>query len=759
MSTNIDPDTTPDTYIEHRELVRIGDAGTTSPPRPSRIRVGSSTGESMEAAVDTWLGGGLPPMNTRFMRDFSTRYMDPTEIYAAFEDLEDEFPNLAEMITLPNKTNGYQRRAQATMAGATDSGATPETALQAGAVVLTSRAWGHEGGNDVTAEFRNPGAPNSPLTVTRTGNDIVVLLATDATGAPVSTGAQVVDAINASLASELVVANVFTRVNANANPPIVPGTGIVQPRAKVKLSDFLATATNAHVQRGPFEYSVMRIGKKSRHHGRWQDKGRHGDNKVGVFLYCQQHAREWATPLTCLETASQLLKNYALDRRTRELVDSLDIFILPSSNPDGAHFSMHNFAQQRRNMTNHCVVGGKETDDPFAPSFWTARTAPDTGVPYTALDPAARQAWGVDLNRNNTFATIFDGYIGASQSCTSDVYAGPAEASEPEIQNELWIADTFDNIKFSNNIHSFGGYFMWAPGAYLPDRGEGEAVHANIGVEKYFFEAGDQILNRIKEVRNTAILPERTGPIADVLYSAAGNSADEHWYNRDVIAYSFETGADRYFATLQAAAAAGASGVRISANTGGFQYLKAGDTITIGAGGPNPERRTITTVVRPNPQSPEANVLFAAPLTAAHPVGDRVEGAALQTGVGFQPDYATEGKHEALEFAAGNYGLLESALEYARDDEDPRVGMTGPKHSSGPIETTFEWINEPSVIRYTMDGRKPTSSSPLWDATGPREPGQTFHLTSTTTFRWIATDIKGNTSTGTQRFRIGRNDD
>jgi Zinc carboxypeptidase/Chitobiase/beta-hexosaminidase C-terminal domain len=758
MSTNIDPDTTPDTYIEHRELVRIGEVGTTDPPRPSRIRVGSSTGESAEAAVETWLGGGLPPMNDKFIRDFHTRYMDPTEVYARFEALEDEFPNLAELITLPNKTNGYQRRAQATMASsAVQPGNTPPTSQQAGAVVLTSRAWGHEGGNDITAEFRNPNAPNSPLTVTRTGNDIVVSLATDATGALTSTGTQVVNAINASPASAIVVANVFTRVSnvQPPNPPIVPGTGIVQPRAKVNLSDFLTTATNAHVQRGPFEYTVMRIGKKARESGGWKDRGATPGHKVGVFLYCQQHAREWATPLTCLETASQLLYNYALDRRTRDLVDNLDIFILPSSNPDGSHYSIHNFTQQRRNMTNHCVVGGKETDNPSAANFWTARTQPDTGAAYTALDPAARNAWGVDLNRNNTFGTIFDGYIGASYSCTSDVFAGPAEASEPEIKNELWIADTFDNIKFSNNIHSFGGYFMWAPGTYLPDRGEGDAVHANIGVEKYFFEAGDQILNRIKEVRNTAILPERTGPIADVLYSAAGNSADEHWYNRGVIAYSFETGADRYFALLQTAAAAGATGVRINANTTGFQYLKAGDTITIGAGGLNPERRTITSVVRPNPSSPNPNVLFAEPLTAAHPAGDRVEGAALQTGVGFQPDYATEGKHEALEFAAGNYGLLESALDYARDDEDPQVRMTGPTSSTGPIETTFEWINEPSVIRYTTDGRTPTSSSTLWDATGPREPGETFHLTESTTFRWIATDMKGNTSTGRQTFRIG----
>ena len=381
------------------------------------------------------------------------------------------------------------------------------------------------------------------------------------------------------------VADQFTRVN-NANPPIVPGTGIVQPRARVLLSDFLTTATNAHVQRGPFEYKVMRIGK------------RRDGSRVGVFLYCQQHAREWATPLTCLETAEQLLRNYATDKRTRELVDNLDIFILPSSNPDGSHFSIHNFTQQRRNMTNHCVEGGKESDDPFASNFWDARVNPESGQPYTAIDPAARNAWGVDLNRNNTVGTIFDGYIGASQSCTSDVYAGPGEASEPEIKNELWIADTFTNIKFSNNIHSFGGYFMWAPGAYLPNRDEGDLDHANIGVEKYFFAAGDQILNRIKEHRNTAILPERTGPIADVLYSAAGNSADEHWYNRNVIAYSFETGADLFFTNLTGAAAAGAPGIRISPNAGGIFYLKPGDTLRVGAGGPNPETRTVAAVNR-----------------------------------------------------------------------------------------------------------------------------------------------------------------
>ena len=77
MSTNVDQDTTPDTYIEHRELVRIGEPGTASPPRPRRVRVASSTGEVAEADVQTWLGGGLPPMNSTFLKDFTTSLHGP----------------------------------------------------------------------------------------------------------------------------------------------------------------------------------------------------------------------------------------------------------------------------------------------------------------------------------------------------------------------------------------------------------------------------------------------------------------------------------------------------------------------------------------------------------------------------------------------------------------------------------------------------------------------------------------------------------
>ena len=205
------------------------------------------------------------------------------------------------------------------------------------------------------------------------------------------------------------------------------GAGVVPVRAKVNLDDFLNAP--AHVERGPFQPRVYRIGADR------------SGNKVGVFLYCQQHAREWTTGLTCVETAERLVRNYATDPETKKLLDNIEVFILPNVNPDGGHYSMYDFNAQRRNMTNHCPVTGNS-------------------------DPAARNTWGVDLNRNNGEYSLFDGYFGASASCTSDVYAGPAEYSEPEIQNEKWVVDTYSNIKFANNIHSYGGYFMWAPGSY-----------------------------------------------------------------------------------------------------------------------------------------------------------------------------------------------------------------------------------------------------------------------------------------------------
>ena len=368
-------------------------------------------------------------------------------------------------------------------------------------VGIDSLAWGHEGGNDITIAAVQQSGANAPLSVTVAGKDITVALGNGASGTRSSTAAQVVAAIDGHpQASALVDAYTYRGSTGSAVVPVAP---------RRSLSDFLKAP--ASVSREPMTVKVLRIGK-------------HRDgSRVGVFGYAQEHAREWVTPLTALESAERLLRNYDNDDNTRKLVDDLDIFIAPSINPDGTHYSIHDNTLQRRNLTRYCAPTGS----------------------YDAL---ARNTWGVDLNRNFSVGSLADGYAGASASCTNDTFAGPSELSEPEAKNEVWLTEQHPNIKFSMNIHSHGGYFMWAPGAYKNAGREG-LPRPSYGTERYFYEASKHILNRIKEHRGTNIWDARIGPISDVLYSAAGNSGDEHFYNKGIFAWSFEVGAPRRNAT------------------------------------------------------------------------------------------------------------------------------------------------------------------------------------------------------------------
>jgi hypothetical protein len=495
----LDTDVTPRYYMYHRTLVRLGNVGDGG--MPASVKIASSTGDVDELPVREWVSNDGADHPDGFIEDFNTHYVLPREAYAKLRELANEFPNIAQVYDLPHKTNGYRRKAQAVLGVATPyTGQTSiASADQSRAVVLTSIAYGHQGGNQLRASLVDPGEPDQPLTVSVSGNTITVSLATDDQGAITSTAAQVVDAINADAAASTLVTASKYRTNA--------GAGVVLPTATTALRDFLSAPTS--VSREPQTVQMLRIGAQ-----------RDG-SKVGVFIYCQEHAREWATPLVCLETAERLVRNYATDDETKAIVDGLDIFIIPSINPDGATYSMYDNAAQRRNLTNHCASN-----------------------PTGNNDPAARHSWGVDINRNFSVGSFFDGYVGASASCTSDTFAGPFEFSEPEARNEQWVQTTFPNIKFAMNVHSSGGYFMWPPGAYTPAR---ETLpYPPYGTLNYFDQTAKSVLERIRTYRGTVIEPSRTGPVTDVLYSAAGNSADEAYYNHGIIGFDFEVGAPRY---------------------------------------------------------------------------------------------------------------------------------------------------------------------------------------------------------------------
>ncbi|WP_066420417.1 M14 family metallopeptidase [Sutcliffiella cohnii] len=449
---------------------------------PTSVTITSNQGATATSPVEEWLGGVPKPgkPNPHYVSDFIDSYMTPTQINERIDQLAAEFPDLMEVIQMPYKTNGYRRHAQATMGGFTNT-----------AVVVSSIVWGHEGGNGMEVEFVNPGGANSPLTVSVDENKITVSLATNVAGALTSTARDVVNALN-NQAGDLVSANTY-RGNT--------GGGIAQVWSST-LTDGLNGPE--YVSREPATVKAIRIGKKK------------DGSKPGVLGYAQEHAREWVTPLVVMETAERLLRNYAHDAETKKLVNSLDIFLIPMVNPDGANYSFYDYNMQRRNMTNHCGPDG-------------------------ANDFGARSAWGVDLNRNHSVGSIHDGFIGASLSCTSDTYAGPEPTSEPESRNIVWLADQYENINFGMNIHSHGGYFMWSPGAY--DANRETLPRPSAGEEAFYWGASEHILNRIQEHRGTVIQPTRTGPIPDVLYSAAGNSADYLWYEKGIYTWNFEVGA------------------------------------------------------------------------------------------------------------------------------------------------------------------------------------------------------------------------
>ncbi len=758
-------------YLYHRILRPLMGADANLTAAEMAVRVVSNTtatpvvqtGEDT-SAVTEWAGEGMPPRVANFQKDFITKYMDPTEVYGRMDALTAQFPDLIEAIPLPNKTTGYQRQGMAVMAGTTTPTSNPNGTNAPFAVQLFSKAMGHLGGNDITAEFRNPStatvpAPNSPLTVTVTDGtwrdydpndadasdgiseiaapvkDIVVSLATNEAGAPTSTAAQVVAAINADPAASALV-SAFTYAN-NAGAGIVPATpsrtyqvvtgttnGPSFTSTKVRLGDGLRGGTvywagnfglpdatppvartlvrtdARHVKKGPFDQKVYRIGKDR------------SNNAVGVFLYCQQHAREWVTGITCLETAERLVRNYATDPTTKEYVDKLNVFILPVVNPDGAHNSMHENSAQRKNMNNWCPI-----------------TSTGGGI-------GNRSAWGVDLNRNNTIGTQFDGFSGADTSCTGETFTPVGlEATEAEIKNEHWIGDTFKGIKFANNIHTHGGYFMWAPGAYV-SQGRVTLPAPNIGIERYFFDVADTILSHIKSSRNTVILPQRVGPIADVLYSAAGNSADENWYRRGIVAYSFEAGAQRMTVNPT-------TGVITRTNVG-FQPCFAGPGTQGGQG---------SGCTMGNP--PVANPLMV-----------------------------NEGHDSTMEFAEGNFGEIQGALEYHNDVTPPSttIDYSAAQTSGDPINFKFNWVNEPSVIFYTTDGTAPTvitdnrategvegcdnlpvgGSTRCYNGQGPRRPGEVVTLSTpgAYTVKWSSVDMKGNVeAVKTQRLLVAADDE
>ena len=230
---------------------------------------------------------------------------------------------------------------------------------------------------------------------------------------------------------------------------------------------------------------------------------------------------------------------------------------------------------------------------------------------------------------------------------------------------------------------------MWAPGAYKL-QGRETLPAPNIGVERYFFDVADTILSRIKESRNTVIVP-----------SARARSP---------------TCCTRPPATPP--------------------------TTSTTARGSSPTRS------RP------------APSGSRRRQADPRDADGRPAAVGFRPHFELEGRLEAIEFADGNYGLLEGALQYSRDDAPPVATSSPRRHAGQPRRSTGA---SRGPARRRSSTTRPTARRRPWPRRSTRTRARAVPARCSAIDRlgrphvkWIAVDIKGNVSAvQTQTFLIG----
>lgn len=182
----------------------------------------------------------------------------------------------------------------------------------------------------------------------------------------------------------------------------------------------------------------------------WEDRVSHAVrlgaaenlDRPGVLFTGSMHAREWGGSDICVSFLINLINAYIngvplqyggkvfATQQVRTILEKIHVFVFPDVNPDGKNYSQTVYPMWRKNRN-----------------------------PNIEVNP---QNPGVDLNRN--FHFLWDSGIGTSANPASSVYKGSHPLSEPEIKNVSYLFDTYPNIRYYVDIHSYSELILYSWG-------------------------------------------------------------------------------------------------------------------------------------------------------------------------------------------------------------------------------------------------------------------------------------------------------
>nr|BFE77281.1 hypothetical protein GCM10020092_105820 [Actinoplanes digitatis] len=168
------------------------------------------------------------------------------------------------------------------------------------------------------------------------------------------------------------------------------------------------------------------------------------ESEPEVLYDANHHAREHLTVEMAVYLLHLYADNYATDTRIRNVVNSREIWIIPSVNPDGAEYDV--------------ATGSYRS--------WRKNRQPNSGSSYV----------GTDLNRNYGYKWGCCG--GSSGTTSSDTYRGPSAFSAPETRVirdfvNSRVVGGVQQIKAAIDFHTYSELVLWPLGYTNADTATG----------------------------------------------------------------------------------------------------------------------------------------------------------------------------------------------------------------------------------------------------------------------------------------------